>query len=337
MIPFLLDYLRANFDTLFPGRKAPPAFVPIKAPGKRGARSKVNVLVFGGHSDGMLAVCSFPRSPEFDECITLEADNLRRCRDALKDRPVAGTLPEILFDGEIEGVHVLIQEGKPGISLQEILASGRSYRKWFMLCGAWLADLHASTTVARVKVAKEDLDAWLFRPLDTLIQGSVFLNADRVKKIRQWIDSAARFVEGQEVPLCGQHGDFNAHNILVHEQGIAVIDWEDARFDVPPFLDLNQFVISNAHQLKTGLTPAESMQRFALSRGAYRDAVHEMSTAYCRAIEIHPSFPMMMVPACMVHMACMYRMAHRGQEKASKDWLEMLDCFVTQCSAGECW
>ncbi len=337
MIPFLLDHIHTNFDSLFPGKKEPPSLVPIKVPGKTGAGSKVNVLVFDGKDEQMLAACAFPRSPGSDESIAQEADNLLKFREALKHGPAAGTVPRVLFDGEIEDVRVLIQEGKPGISLQQILAAGAPYRKLFMICGAWLAELHAATTTARVKVAKEHLDAWLVQPLETLIEKNAFFDEARADKMRHWTAEAARVVSGREIPICGQHGDFNSHNILIHSRGIAVIDWEDALFECPPFLDLNQFIISGAHQLDASLSPSESMRRFALSRGAYRNTAHETASAYCKRLGIHPAFPMMMAPACMIHMANLYTETHRAQKTAAAHWIERLEVFIERCGTGEAW
>jgi hypothetical protein len=337
MIPFLLDNIEQNFHEFFPGMETPDELLAIKVPGKAGAQSKVNVLVYGNQEDQLLAACMFPRSPDADFHVAREADNLRRFHEAMQGGPAMQMLPRVLFDGPIEGVRVLMEEGIPGVSLQEVLASGKEVRDALMTCAFGLAEMHKATTTKRITVDEACLKEWLFDPWDELLHRFPDYARQQGEAVTAWLREAAEAVTGMEIPLTGQHGDFSSFNIRIDGERIAVIDWEDARFDFPPFLDMNNFIISNAHQLQKGFTPMESMDRFALSSGTYRNLVNEMTGLYCQALDIAPSFLMMMAPACMMHMARMYMEPHRGQEHAVQHWLDRIAAFTEKVSVGECW
>ncbi len=337
MIPFLLEHIRENYSALFPEAEAHGELVAIKAPGKTCPNGKINILVFDERAGRLLAACMFSRSPDSDTYIEREASNVRRFSEASAHLSAGEVVPRLLFDGMIEGVRVLIEEGFPGRSMQEVLAAGKPYREIYLECGDWLAELHACTSAERVKVTTGLLDQWLFAPLDKIFEKFPGLNGNDRHEIQEWTSAAGEAIKGMEVPLVGQHGDFNSHNVIVNGGRIGVIDWEDAVFDLPPFLDMNSFIISNSHQLTKNMSSAESMRRVALSKTRYREIAGEMAGRYCEALGLPPGLLIALAPAYMAHMALMYLSEHRRQEKACADWINRLVCFVRHCEVGERW
>ena len=186
-------------------------------------------------------------------------------------------------------------------------------------------------------ITEESLDTWLRAPVEKLLQSTSDYGEEAVGHVRQWVEHAARRLCGNTVPIIAQHGDFNAHNIIRRRSGFGVIDWEDAVFHLPPFLDFNHFVVSNAHILGEAMTPSESFHRAVLTPGPYRTLARDLLLGYCRKLDIPPEFPVLMIPAYLAHVGNSYMNERRLQAHAVKHWSDRLVLFVQSHSVGEIW
>jgi len=90
----------------------------------------------------------------------------------------------------------------------------------------------------------------------------------------RYLEELPSLVKGAKLKLCAQHGDFNAHNIIVNDKDVspldlAVIDWEDYRKAWLPVMDVNHFFISNSKLLDMSFTAEQAFATFIVGKGCF--------------------------------------------------------------------
>lgn len=157
-------------------------------------------------------------------------------------------LPQIVAVGEIGEQAYRIEKMIPGVTALKLLSMPVSREVIQTTAISSIVDMHLRT--ATINVFDERLyENWVSEPLEFISKVErTFLPFDSCKDILERVDSELRATFlGCSFTLSWIHGDYWPGNILMTGNGRSVtgiVDWETARPDGFPILDLMNFLIS---------------------------------------------------------------------------------------------
>jgi hypothetical protein len=183
-----------------------------------------------------------------------EESNILR---VLSGRLRSAKAPKPLEYTEGEGFEMLLLEALPGrsayVEMQSRFLPRRFVRRHFLAAARWIASFHAETRV----------------------QG-------------RFCDSL-----NLSLPLSACHGDFWARNLLLTDAGdAAVVDWEDARLEAPPFIDLFHFPLTYGLNYRWSrghrLAPLAAFEKTFLDDNVVSRSVRMYFSTYCALRGLDP-------------------------------------------------
>jgi hypothetical protein len=199
---------------------------------------KVNVLVFGGGDSEPALVLKLARSPGYREHLEREFAALSEL-SGLPD--LTGSLPEPLGSFETDD-HLVVAEGiVRGTPLSVLLRrrqriSPREVRRDLGTAAEWIGRLQQAVDSRSVTFGGE---AEMLKRLETSSQA---LPASFVERTLE----AAGAGDGMTLNLTAAHGDFWPANLMLVEDHVGVIDWEDYAGEGWPFTDFFSFLTQYA-------------------------------------------------------------------------------------------
>jgi aminoglycoside phosphotransferase (APT) family kinase protein len=196
--------------------------------------NRVTLLPFSEEGDTPIAVLKVPKLPSFNDRTENEQRKLDEIRHGLPSG-IAASIPRPLGVIQLDRVSVGVETCLPGRSLERLsgsyLRSKRRKIRELEAAGEWLSRFHRTSATARGDWSLERVEEDIVVPFTayrrtfdaTPAEGALFDAAV----------AEARSLLGAEIPEVWQHRDFNAWNLLVHEEEIRVFDWEGARRGLP--------------------------------------------------------------------------------------------------------
>lgn len=177
-------------------------------------------------------------------------DRLREEHDLLAglharlDPALRAAVPQPLFYGLCWGERVHVQRALPGRPLWELIGqshtwgSGGRIRPHLVLCGSWILALHSATRGRPRPLAtfRGPGGAPLAEPLERVRRAHSLSPLGR--ELVSQVEAELREAGDMELPTVCEHGDFWMGNVLVRGDRLGVVDWEDARPDGLPLMDL---------------------------------------------------------------------------------------------------
>jgi Phosphotransferase enzyme family len=181
------------------------------------------------------------------ESLRHESETLER----LKGRWTTVRVPSVIFSGELEGLEALVITPVPGRPLLRPWRLGAR----FVQTAATIFRFGGGTTRLGDVLAVTDTDDpdWGRRVRDTRVA------------IDPWAD--------RSIPAGLVHGDFAPWNLLDGGHAVGVVDWEEARFDGPPFWDIWHYAVQTAALTRWSWS-AKALHRAVLGEGPLWSALH---------------------------------------------------------------
>jgi hypothetical protein len=187
---------------------------------------------------------------------------------------------------------------------------------------AWLEDWQLRTQRESV-LDGELLDAWVREPLAGLRSSLTSGGAYEAR-----LDELCRRAAGP-VPLVTMHGDLTMANVLVQTLGregrtrIGVVDWETARTDALPLLDLF-YMFADAAAAVGGYAdrPGSARQCFSTG-GIYAASASSARSRLARTLRLSEHATALCFHACWLHHAA--NEAREGGPGEARPFLEILD------------
>jgi len=191
-----------------------------------------------------------------------EARNLKKVRSMIKTPQIAGAVPELIFQGTVDGITFLVtkyqqtQRSRFDFNYHLNKRNMKNLDHDIEKALDFLLNFQKDTT-------REKVDARTY--LGKKIRDEKYLLVqDGLDKVRthnglRKLVADIDLLESEMIPLCSIHGDFDFfHNIMFGSAGIKVFDFEHFREKGLPFYDLitllfHPILLSYEHQHK-GLT-----------------------------------------------------------------------------------
>lgn len=331
MIHELIEQVQREWSAL--GMSGPaPARLRVLQTGRGSLRwHRVTFLIFDQRGRQCLCAQTL-RDPDLSRTLAGEQEILTRLRSELP-RPIALTLPETVGLLHLGGAAVLVTRALPGhnLSLSLQAACGRSDRR--QDCGEilgaarWLQEFHAATARGKIVLTGEMLARHVQDPLAEFAE--VFgLTGARRRQVDLLGDQACQALEGRELPLVCQHGDFWHSNLLEHQGKIFVLDWEWSEEGALPLLDLFTFPACFAFEYayRDGrLLPRSQALQMVLTGSSWAGkAAEAFWNCYREVSPVAPEVVISYAPVALARLATREWKRYGERSEAAERWGELL-------------
>jgi aminoglycoside phosphotransferase (APT) family kinase protein len=174
-------------------------------------------------------------------------DELRALRTIAAAAAAAGArVPEVLAEGALGSVPVVLQSALPGRSAALLIRDGRLKAQAVQeRLSAWLTRW-ASATMSRRALGPADFERFVFRPIAELAP----LLPDN-SSYREYLNGLCARAAAETCPLVPSHGDLTSANVLLDRSQLGIVDWENARDGSLPLFDFF-YAVSDAVAAKDG-------------------------------------------------------------------------------------
>lgn len=193
----------------------------------------------------------------------------------------------------------------------------------------WMREFHS---VGRTAVTLEgaDLDAWVETPLREVEQKLPRLYEALAKRTKDYLSSLGSRVYGKTAALTRQHGDFNAHNLLLQEQSprFFLVDWEDFSPCELPIHDLNHFFVSNSKVLGEGGDAQSTFRNALLTEGWYQDLYRDAVRQQSHRGVIEEDLFWQLTPLYFLRMCLRVTDEARDEGHTADVWARRADAFI---------
>jgi hypothetical protein len=218
--------------------------------GTEGSHRKVTVQVMKDNGS-ILGYIKVSCSETIDRLLENETDALRYLGTLQIER---GSFPQVIHYGEVNGTRVLV--------LDTLKGSGSTFSS--RLSGAhidFLAEVFRKTSQP-FKFSESKFACGLEERLDKLNGPLAGLWHKRYQKAMSIL---YREMGNKVIPFGLCHRDFTPWNTFFHNNKLYVFDWEYAKNDYPPLLDVFHFIIQDGIQVKK-LSPEKLLKKVMLHR-----------------------------------------------------------------------
>ena len=326
-----------HWRDMFPDDEPPDSVTFLKIAGKTTPNAAIIALLFDIKRRSPVAIAKIPRNP----LVTTGIENEYAAMVDIKGSIAApNVLEHIPFQGmlfEESGVRILIQRAGKGCPMIRFMNSQEFIQLLYETILPWMFDFHADG--ARECMLEGDVLSRLIKePIAEFMEQFADLSASLLSpETRQYLLDLPQKIEGRKINLCRQHGDFNAHNILVEIKKKSVtnfflVDWEDYRTEQLPVYDLNHFFISNARAVGHNLSIEESFANLILQSGWYRDLyIKAVSEFTKRRLIDHNTF-WLLTPLYLVAMCLRVSEPQRQQKETAHVWIHRAEQFIKNMS-----
>lgn len=224
--------LTAELDIELP--KKPTDISTLEVCGRSKAQGNVFFLVFAEQYKAPIIAIKLCRHAKFNHRLKNEYLTLQRIREQL-EKPIAETVPKPIFFDRINGFYVLIESGMNGATMRP---SKKTAAAHFQLAIDWLINFHTATLSPHI-FTDQTINSYIWSPINQYCKS--FTITQDEKRLFDRVLKEFKALKGKEVPFVMQQGDFWWHNILISNQAMKVLDWEDSLSLYIPCIDIFHF------------------------------------------------------------------------------------------------
>lgn len=227
-----------------------------------------NYLVYDKEKRETLYFCKISRDKQAN-ALAHESQNLRQVMDKLKGSTLENSIPNMVYEGTVDGITIQVANYLPAKSVSSqlinafrclprfipfkwlskpvafIQAGGRSLwlkqiHPWMMQGINWLAEFQRLTKASSLQCS--EMENWLSQKLTQLQQNkiSVTQSQSAIEKLKQQCQALGNVA----VPVVMAHGDFDVCNLINVKQKLMVVDFEHTEMQSLPFFDLANLIFS---------------------------------------------------------------------------------------------
>jgi hypothetical protein len=335
----ICELVKQHWDSLHPDSRIPDSLVFLKVAGKTSANAAIIAMILDAGNRLPVAIAKIPRNPRLAPGLKREYAAMVDLKENIGDEHI---LAHTTCRGRLvekDDITVLLQEAGLGHPMVREMSSRETIEMLYKKILSWMLDFHAQGSEKCV-LAGDVLREFVETPIENFMTQFGNVPANMLsEEARQYLSELPEKVEGRTVHLCRQHGDFNAHNILVeYDRGrldnFMLFDWEDYQPCQLPIHDLNHFFTSNSHLLGAGMSPVDSYVKFTLGSGWYHELYVKASAVYDSHGLIDRETYWLLLPLYLAAMCSRVAEAQRQQKNTSETWIKRMNAFVDWYSGG---
>lgn len=331
----ICNLVKHYWNFLHPNSQCPDSLVFLKVAGKTSPNAAIIAMILDAHHRRPVAVAKIPRNPAMAPGLKCEFEAMVHLRESVSDTRI---LEHTSCRGnlvEYDGVPILLQAAGEGHPMVREMTSRKSVEAVYKQILPWMFDFHADSAENCV-LEGETLHELVEEPIARFMKYFNDITAEFLSsEARQYLKELTRNIQGRKVRLCRQHGDFNAHNILVeYNRGrlcnFTLVDWEDYQKRRLPIHDLNHFFTSNSHLLSTNMPADESYAKVMMDDGWYRNLYTKATTDYESYGLIDRQTFWDLTPLYMIEMCFCISDVQRNQQDTAPPWIKRMNIFINR-------
>ena len=325
--------VRDKWDLLGVPGKAPGELHFMKVQGKSSNNGSVIAMIYDTGTRQPVAVAKIPRNPGCTVAVENEFRAMSNLGDRLGEWPGASRITHEGFLSPIAGVPVLVQRAVGGYALVRDMVSREKEERIYSEVLPWLLEFHKQSAKT-ITLDGANLDEFVRAPVERFFENiAQYPDVKIADCLRNYLEALPAVVEGAELKLCAQHGDFNAHNIIVSSKDGAaldftVIDWEDYKPAWLPIMDVNHFFISNSKLLDMTFTSEQAFEAFILKEGWYQNLYVDTVNRYQSAGIVSSDLFWKLTPLYMLEVSMSLMEEHRQQHSTLGVWTDRAAAYV---------
>lgn len=330
-----------SYGTVF-NLMLPSAGLVVRRPGARsifewlsqlgsGTNGKALISTSSRGKKGSVVIHHFPvqsEGPSVVAKIALQTDGtlVREAAALYRLGPIASSagarIPLVLGLKRIKGHSVLLQTGLRGQTVGALLAS-RCHRLPVILnrVVSWLESWNSST-IAAMQTDRELLEREILDPVALLAP-----LLDQGDEYEKWLKLRCRAIESTTIALVTAHNDLTMWNLVLGEdEQLGVVDWESARENDLPFVDLFYAVV-DAIAIARGFDDrSRVLESCFVAGGAHERFIRELLMRLRRFVRAPDDMVELCFHACWLHHAANER--RRGDPSDPRPFFKIVQWLV---------
>lgn len=208
----------------------------------------MRVIIIGPPKQSATAVIKLPQTQAAVTSLRQQSAILTMLRADPRLREWSVLLPVLWAKGDLAGQYYAVEQMLPGLDARRVLSNPATCRQIQMAAASAIGELHRRTA-ASVAIDAGLLARWIDEPLALIREVSAAFSpaAGHDVAIKRLTEELYNALTGRMLALSWVHGDFVPGNILVTPDGsrlVGIVDWELARPNDLPLLDLLQLFLS---------------------------------------------------------------------------------------------
>jgi thiamine kinase-like enzyme len=274
--------------------------------GTEGCHRKITVQVMGGEGT-ILGYIKVSDNEDIDRLLKNEAEILG---DLLRLEIRNGLFPKVIYHGHINDVNILV--------LDTLKSVHSKFSSKLSECHInFLSEILVKTSKA-MEFRESGFAKELRERIAKLDTGS----------LRNSYEMAADFIEGKigniEMPFGFCHRDFTPWNIFFHNDKLYVFDWEYAKREYPPLIDIFHFIVQDGIMVRH--LKADGLVKRVLKH-------RELLSEYSRLVGIKESLLLPLLLCYLLDISLLYIEREKGNltlttSKNINIWKEMMEGIV---------
>jgi hypothetical protein len=278
--------------------------------GTKGTHRKITVQVMDGRG-AILGYIKVSDSEEIDQLLKNEAMILNKL-SALK--VAEGFLPKVLFSGAVNGTNVML--------LDSLKDSGSKF-------SSRLSEAHITFLAEMCRKTAGNRRFRESRFYHGLVERVARLSGATATTLKERMTQALDYLDGkmgeEELPFGICHRDFTPWNTFFHGAKLFVFDWEYAKEEYPPLLDIYHFIVQDGIIVRK-MTPGRLLGRISEHKSFIE--------TYCNMIGIQENLINPLLLCYLLDISLLYLERGKGDFEASSlvtvaTWGQMMDMVMT--------
>ena len=247
--------------------------------GTEGCHRKITVQVM----DRLGSILGYVKISDNKKVNKLLKNEAAMLRDLLKLEVKNGLFPEVLYQGNVNGKTILVLDTHKSINSKFSSRLSDSYIPF-------LAEVFQKTAKSMV-FKKSDYAIGLKKRMTLLNNSLTGIWRDRLEKAIDYLDQG---IGNVTLPFGLCHRDFTPWNTFFHNSKLYVFDWEYAKRNYPPLIDIFHFIIQDGILVQK-LTPEKLFEGISKNQKLINDYIESIGISMdlinyllvCYLLDIH--------------------------------------------------
>lgn len=277
--------------------------------GTEGKHCKITIQVMNGEGN-ILGYIKVSNSHQTDELLDNEATKLR---DLSGLEISSGFFPKVIYKGNVSETKILVLDSLKSTKAKFTNKLSKAH-----------IDFFSEVFLKSMKPKNFDESAFMRSLKERVKTFEERLNYSWRERFRKVINFLVDRLGDRKLPFGLCHRDFTPWNTFLHNDKIFVFDWEYARNDYPPLLDIFHFIVQDGIIVKK-LKPEKMLRRIFSHK--------RLIETYCNLVGIEKSLTNFLLLCYLLDISLLYIEREGGDLKGEmlnmvETWGGMIDLVI---------
>ncbi len=302
MIYLIENFIRTNWDRLFPNAKMPQKIMFLKLRGSPSVNRAIPFLIFAEQSSHPFAFVKVPRNcnSRLNLGLQIEYKNLNYLQKVISSSYILRSIPHPICLEKISNCLCLFETSICGKKMNNLTIKGKKKINRMMdIVFDWLVHFHLETRTSQKKFDECIVEKHLGRETRRFLTKFHSLGPQYKNTLTENLQNIAIVYKNENIPIMFQCGDISRHNIFLENGKINVVDWEDSVRESLPYIDIYDFLVNFLCTLNPKKVISDKFKFYFVNKG-HDDVVSYYLSKYCCALDINRDLMRALFPFYLV-------------------------------------